>query len=132
MTAYSASRGRKFALTLAIAFGVLAALSYWRGRHYPPLVLGVLALLFAVAGLALPSRLEPVENAWMKLAHAISRVTTPVFMGIVYFVLLTPVGFFRRIFGSNPLVHRAESDSYWKRREPVDPAAQRRRMERQF
>jgi hypothetical protein len=47
----------------------------------------------------------------MKLAHALSKVTTPIFMGIVYFVVLTPIGFIRRSFGGNPLVHKAENES---------------------
>ena len=44
----------------------------------------------------------------MGLAHAISKVTTPIFMGVVYFVVITPIGFIRRrAFGSNPLSPRA-------------------------
>ena len=45
----------------------------------------------------------------MALAHAISKVTTPIVMGVMYFVVLTPVGVLRRGFGGNPLVH-AEHD----------------------
>lgn len=129
---YTAARGRKFALTLAAAFAVLAAISYWRGRELPPLILGALAVVFLLAALALPQHLEPVENAWMGLAHLISKVTTPIFMGIVYFVILTPIGLLRRIFGGSPLVHRMAENSYWIARAPVDPERARRRMERQF
>lgn len=131
-SSYSASQGRRFAFTLAIAFAVLATFSWWRGRQIPPVVLGILAAAFLLGGLAFPSRLEPVEKAWMRLAHAISRVTTPIFMGIVYFVILTPIGIVRRIAGGNPLVHRMVNDSYWIPRVATDAAAQRKRMERQF
>jgi hypothetical protein len=68
----------------------------------------------------------------MKLAHALSRITTPIFMGIVYFVVLTPAGLIRRTFGRNPLVHAAENGSYWEARPTREHEAQRRRMERQF
>ena len=40
--------------------------------------------------------LGPVERAWMGLAGIISKVTTPIFMSVVYFVVLTPVGLLRR------------------------------------
>lgn len=129
---YTAAKGRKFALTLSAAFAVLAAISYWRGRELPPLILGALAVLFLVAALAVPQHLQPVERAWMKLAHLISRVTTPLFMGIVYFVILTPIGLARRIFGGNALVHRMIDNSYWIPRAADDPDRARRRMERQF
>jgi hypothetical protein len=131
-SSYTPQKGRKFALTLAIAFGVLAAISYWRGRHLPPVILGILSALFLLAALVVPGRLEAVERGWMALAHAISRVTTPIFMGVVYFVLVTPIGILRRTFGSSALVHPLNDDSYWIRRAPVDAAASRRRMERQF
>ena len=129
---YTAKRGRKFALTLAIAFGVLAGLSYWRGRQLPPLILGALAVIGLFGALAIPSKLEPVEKSWMQLAHAISKITTPIFMGIVYFVILTPIGIIRRLAGGNPLVHPSSDDSYWIARKALDSDARRSRMERQF
>ena len=95
-------------------------------------VTGALAAILAAAGLLVPSRLEPVERGWMHMAHAISKVTTPIFMAIVYFVVLTPAGWIRRTFGSNPLRHGADSGTCWVTREQRDPAALRRRMERQF
>ena len=129
---FSASKGRRFAFTVAAAFAVLGAISYWRGRRIPPAILIGIAVVLALAGLIAPASLGPVERAWMKLAHAISRVTTPIFMGIVYFVLLTPIGFLRRVFGRNPMVHRLEGDGYWITRTPSDAERARRRMERQF
>jgi hypothetical protein len=129
---YPAAKGRKFAFTVATAFAVLALVSFWRGRELPPILLGSLAAALALAGLAIPSRMGPVESAWMKLAHAISKVTTPIFMGIVYFVVLTPIGLLRRTFGGNPLVHKADHESYWIARATSDDAKRRARMERQF
>jgi len=131
-TAYSASQGRKFGLTVGIAFAVIAALSWWRGHYRVPLVFVLSAAVLILASLVAPRVLEPVERYWMKLAHVISRVTTPIFMGIVYFGVLTPVGLFRRSIGKNALVHAAKDDSYWVRRTPVDRDKQRQRMERQF
>jgi len=129
---YTASKGRKFGLTVGTAFAILAALSFWRGRHAVPLVLGLAAIALVLSALAAPTALEPVERGWMKLARAISRVTTPIFMGIVYFALLTPIGFIRRTFGRNPLVHETDRGSYWIARAPLDDSRKRSRMERQF
>ena len=60
--------------------------------------------------------LGPVERAWMKLAHLISKVTTPIVMGVMYLLVLTPVGLLRRSLGGNPMVHDPQSGSYWKSR----------------
>ena len=129
---YSAARGRRFALTLFIAFAVLAVIAAWRDRETALFVFGALAAALAISGLAAPASLQPVERAWMSLAHALSRLTTPIFMAIVYFVLLTPVGSIRRAAGRNALVRKTKDDSYWIPRTPSEPEKLRRRMERQF
>ena len=131
-TAYTAGRGRRFAFTIAAAFAVIALITAWRDRETIAAVTGGIAALMLAGGLIAPSRLEPVEHGWMKFAHALSRITTPIFMGIVYFVVLTPAGLIRRTFGSNPLVHSGDAGSYWEARPTREREAQRRRMERQF
>src|SRR6266498_465184 len=92
----TSAEGRRFAFTLAAAFAVLGGIAAWRGRERAAVVFAVVAGLFFLAGLVAPSRLGPVERAWMGLARVISKVTTPLFMGIIYFVVLTPTGLIRR------------------------------------
>ena len=122
--------GRRFGLTVGIAFAVLAALSWWRGHTVPPVVLGAIAALLLLAGILIPAHLGPVHRAWMALARAISKVTTPIFMGLVYFGVITPTGLVMRALGKNPL-RRAEADGgFWTARGPGDRRSQS--MERQF
>jgi hypothetical protein len=129
--AYTAQEGRRFALTLAAAFAVFGAIAYVRHRSTTSVVFASLAAVFLAAAIIFPARLEPVERAWMGVAHAMSRVTTPIFMSIVYFVVLTPIGLIRRL-GGNPLAHKPVGGSYWVQRQQPDRVAARRRMERQF
>ena len=107
------SEGRRFAFTVGTAFLVLGAIGWWRGHEILPPVLAGLGVVLWGAGLVAPTRLAPVNKAWMGLAHAISRVTTPVFMGIVYFIVLLPVGLLMRLMGRNPIRHRPANGSYW-------------------
>jgi hypothetical protein len=128
----TASAGRRFAWTLAVGFAVLAVLAEWRGRGRAAMVLAVLAGLLFIGGATVPTRLGPIERAWMGLAGVISRVTTPIFMGIVYFVVLTPIGFLRRTLGKRTLSPSRSATSFWVGRKQSDPETARRRMERQF
>jgi hypothetical protein len=123
----TAAEGRKFAFTVGAAFLVLAAVMVW--RHHPVLmyVFGALGVGLFLAGLLVPQHLGPVNRAWMGLAHAISKVTTPVFMGVVYFVVLTPIGILMRLFGRNPIRHQLVKQSYWAPR-----SDQRGGMKNQF
>ncbi len=123
------AEGRKFGLTVGIAFLVLAGISYWRGHRIPPLVLGGLGALLVLAALVIPGHLGPVYRGWMGLALAISKVTTPIFMAIVYFLVLTPAGIILRLVGHRALQHVAVDGSYWQRRPEGQRAAD---MTRQF
>ena len=120
------AEGRKFGLQVGAAFAVLGALSRWRGHDTAPLVLWALGGLLIAGGLFLPGRLGPVYRAWMGLAVVLSKVTTPLFLGIVYFGVITPMGVVMRLLGRNPLVHRPGRDSYWVAPTPSDS------MTRQF
>jgi hypothetical protein len=111
----TAAAGRKFGLTVGLAFVALAGVLLWRGTPTGATVMSVLGTLLVLAGLVAPTRLGPVERAWMRLAHLISKVTTPIFMGVVYFLVLTPIGFIRRRNGS-PIAAPAGSDSRWAAR----------------
>lgn len=100
---------------MGIAFLVIAGVLLWRDRELGSRIAGGLGGILVVSGLLIPTLLGPVERAWMGLAHAISKVTTPIFMGIVYYLVMTPMGLLRRTLGSNPLRHgEAGTDTYWK------------------
>lgn len=109
----SPAEGRKFGLTVGIAFGVLAGISWWRGHPVTVQVLGGLSVALILAGLLIPGRLGPVNRAWMGVAHVISKVTTPIFLAIVYFLVISPMGVLMRLFGRNPLVHKPQQGSLW-------------------
>ncbi len=118
---------REFGLTVGLAFVVIGLLAWlWRGHPTIGRVLlgggGVLAVL----GLVAPAVLRPIERVWMQMAHLISKVTTPIFLGVMYFVVFAPAGAMRRLAGSPIWKDRSGRDSYWR------PVVRSRSMTRQF
>ncbi|MBT8099844.1 MAG: sxtJ [Gammaproteobacteria bacterium] len=91
---------------LVLIFGLLlpwlfdASFPVW-----PWVVLGVLAAI----ALAIPEALRPVYYWWMRLALLLSKITTPIILGIVFFLVLTPMGLIMRLFGNDPM-RRAQRD----------------------
>jgi hypothetical protein len=119
--------GRKFAYTLAAAFLFFGAVAWIRHHNLPAEICACLGAILICAGSIAPGRLTPLWRAWMGLARAISRVTTPLFMGLVYFLIFTPMGLVKRRIGKDPLIHGAGPDGYW-----VKKGDARSGMERQF
>ena len=124
--------GMTFAFTLAAGFSALSVIFAWRRRTTPAEVTFALGALLLVAGMLVPAHLGPLKRAWMGLGHAISKVTGPIVMALVYFVALTPIGYLRRTFGRSPLARERSATSYWMPRAGRDADERRRAMERQF
>ena len=121
---------RKFVVTVAAAFVALTGLLLWRGRPALAMVPAALAALLMLASVLFKDAIPAIHHAWMAGAHAISRVTTPIILGIVYYLVLTPTGLLRRAFGKSSLRARETDGSFWvsrdvKARPPAD-------MRRQF
>ena len=112
-TGLEAREGRRFGLTVGTAFLVLGGIALWRGRVLPTQILWGLGGLLILGAAFVPARLKPVERAWMAMALQISRVMTPIVMGIVYFLVLTPIALLVRSLRGNPLIHRNDSAGYW-------------------
>lgn len=119
----------RFGRTVGGAFLVLAAAAWWRGRAATAIACGAIGGALVLAALVAPARLAVVERAWMGLGHALSRVTTPVFMGVVYFGLLTPIAAVLRLVRRRPLAAPPRDASAWVTR---PPDARQSDLQRQF
>jgi hypothetical protein len=113
----SAQAGRRFGVQVGAAFLVLASIASWRGHPQTAVVLGALGSALVVGGLLAPDRMDPIYRAWMRLAAAISKVTTPVVMGALYFLVVTPMGLLLRVFGHRPLAPARGANSAWVSRD---------------
>ena len=90
---------------------------------------GVVTLL----GVCAPNILRPLQRAWMMGAALLGWVMTRVILGVLFFAVLTPIGFFMRVFGMsfmNDGGREPNPASYWKPRERG--VTSRERYEQQF
>ncbi|HYW71017.1 MAG TPA: SxtJ family membrane protein [Pyrinomonadaceae bacterium] len=107
---------REFGL---IVGGVFILLSLWwmyRGKFHAitPVTVPLGTVLVAL-GLVVPRALVIPNKAWMTMAEGLSFVTTRIILAFVFFVIVTPIGFFKRLTGWDPLNRRASAgDSYWR------------------
>jgi len=106
---------REFGLIVGGIFFLLGGWWLYRGKlitiSHVVLPLGTLLVLL---GLLWPRVLVWPNRAWMLLAEGLSFVSTRIILGLVFFLVVTPIGVIKRLSGWDPLSRRsAPSTSYW-------------------
>src|SRR5919204_5830872 len=89
---------RKFGWTFAVLFFLV-------GAFYHPWMMAVGAVL-ALVTMTRAHWLAPLKHAWMKFGELLNRIVSPVVMGVIFFVVFTPVAIFMRLTGRDALARR--------------------------
>ena len=122
---------RKFGAVGFVFFGALFLVSLWRQKFVLTWFFGILACL-CLGCLLLPSPMRPLYVGWMRLSHALARLTTLVILGVAYYVVITPTALLKRLFGGRPLPISPDrsADTYWVTRS--EPAQPKERFEKRY
>lgn len=78
----------------------------------------ILGLSLALIGFLKPSVLAPINKMWLKIALLLERIVTPMIMGVVFFLVVTPMALLLKILGKDLLGLRQKTNqkSYWTER----------------
>ncbi len=101
---------RKFGLTTGVIVVVLFAfffpwifdMSDW------PIWPWIIAGLLWVPAILFPAGLRPVYNIWMKIGHAIGWVNTRLILGLLFYLMVLPMGLVMRLFGKAPMTRKRD------------------------
>ncbi len=95
---------REFGLTFGAAVVVIFGLFFpWVLDLDWPVWPWVIAAAFWVLALIQPFWLRPVYRVWMRFGLLASRVMTPLVLGIVFFVIISPMAMVMRLMGKDPM-----------------------------
>jgi len=116
------SFGRLFAgifLILAIYWGVV-------GKYTPATAWGILAATLLVVAQFKPDWLHLPNRLWYQLGKLLAMVVNPIVLGVIFFLLLTPLALILRVFGRDALRLKiaGDADSYWIARADSSPVAE--------
>lgn len=116
------SSDRSFGFVFAGAFAVYALWPLVRSLAPRWWAIGI-AAAFALAALLRPALLAGMNRQWARLGMLLARVTSPLALGLLFFGVLTPIGWLMRLTGRDLLHLRRDAGaaSYWNRREPPGP-----------
>lgn len=96
---------REFGLTtgaiIAGLFGLVLPLLF---GHWPPhtwpWILGTVLIVWALIA---PKTLNPVYKIWMKFGLIMGAINSKIILGVVFYVMMAPMGLIKRWFGSDPM-----------------------------
>lgn len=122
---------RAFGLVMAVACLIIACLGLWFDTSYWR-YWAITALLFAGFAWLWPGALAPLNRIWFLFGLALHKVVNPLIMGLLFFIVITPIALLMRLFGKRPLSHGFQRDaaSYWQGRD--ENAAQPGPMTKQY
>ena len=111
---------RKFGLTVGTVLLLVGIVLYLTGKS-SSVVFGGAGVLLILFGLILPNILKPLNKVWMTLAVILGWFMSRLILFILFYIVITPIGFFLRIAGKDFLNLRTDknSDSYWEKREKI-------------
>ena len=119
---------RSFGLLFFIVFLVI---SLWPLKLQEDLRLWafILSSIFLVLGVLNSKFLTPLNKLWLKFGFFLGSIVSPVVMGAVFFLVVTPTGLLMRLLGKDLLrMNKTKlASSYWISREKQDST-----MKKQF
>jgi len=108
---------RQFAGLFVIFAGVLGTLSWFGDRpSWVAPAFWALGALVGLVGLVAPPLVRPVWVAMMAVALPIGFVVSTVLMTVIFFLVMTPIGFAMRLAGYDPMRRTAaagKSATFW-------------------
>jgi len=125
------SSNRSFGFVFFVVFLVI---SLWPLKSQGDLRLWafILSLIFLVLGVLNSKFLTPLNKLWYKFGILLGTIVSPIVMGVVFFIVVTPIGLIMRFFGKDVLrINKNKKNklvsTYW-----INYEKQKTTMKKQF
>ena len=115
------SSNRNFGFVFFIVFLII---SLWPLQHEGQIRIWsiVISLIFLILSLMNSKLLTPLNQLWSRFGLLLGNIVAPIVMGLVFFLVVTPIGIVMRIMGKDLIRKKLNknSKSYWiKREKPI-------------
>ena len=79
----------------------------------------IISIVFLILGILNSKILTPLNKIWLKIGILLGEFVSPIVMGIVFFLVVTPTGFILKLAGKNLLRLKKVNNinTYWIKKE---------------
>ena len=113
------SSNRNFGVVFAIFFFIVSMFPLFKDEDIRIWAV-IVAIIFLILGLLNSSVLSPLNKIWFKFGILLGSFVSPIVMGIVFFVIVTPTSLIMRVLGKNLLnLKKGNKKTYWIERSKI-------------
>ena len=88
----------------------------------------IISLIFFVLGILNSKLLTPLNKLWFRFGILLAKIVSPLIMGIIFFLVVTPIGLIMRLLGKDVLnLKYNKNKSYW-----IEKNGPKSKMKNQF
>ena len=121
------SSNRSFGIVFFIVFLLIALYPLLKGNDLRIWSL-VISFIFLALGLVNSKILTPLNRLWFKFGLLLGRFISPLVMGIIFFIVVTPTGIIMRLFKKDLLnLKYNKKETYW-----INKSGPKSKMKNQF
>jgi len=73
----------------------------------------IISLVFLIITIIKPNLFTFLNKLWIKFGILLGKIISPIIMGLVFFLVVTPVGIFVKILKKDVMSLKREKSSYW-------------------
>ena len=107
------SSNKSFGIVFFIVFLLIALYPMTKGNDLRLWSL-IISLMFLILGLINSIILTPLNRLWFKFGIFLGKIISPIILGIIFFLIVTPTGILLRLFGKDVINLKYNDDSsYW-------------------
>jgi len=108
---------RNFGIVFFIVFLIISLLPLLNSNDIRIWSL-IVAIIFLILGIINSKILTPINKLWFKFGIFLGNIISPLVMGIIYFVVVTPMALFLKVIKKDVLsLKKTKKSSYWKNKE---------------
>ena len=121
------SSNRSFGIVFFIVFLLIALYPILKGNDLRIWSL-LISSIFLILGLINSKILTPLNKLWFKFGLLLGRFVSPLIMGIIFFVVVTPIAIIMRLLKKDLLnLKYNKKETYW-----IDKSGPKSKMKNQF
>ena len=88
----------------------------------------IVSTIFLILGILNSNLLSPLNKIWFKFGILLGRIISPIVMGIIFFLVVTPIALIMRLLGKDLLnLKYNDNQSYW-----IEKSGPKSKMKNQF